>query len=303
MRVVTQTAYFVRQGVANLSRHPLYATVGVLTLTVSLILVGFLGLFLLKANTLVDRLAGGLKLTVYMAPDVTRPAADELAKVLSSQWPEVKEVSYHTELEDRERNLKLLPAELVADLEPELVPAQPYLEVILDVDRLDDVRAEALVKWFSSLNQVQGVDEVLFGSQKIAAAFSLLSGARTLGVFISLVIVLAAIFFVLTTTRLIVEGRRREIEVLLLVGATPAFIRLPHYIEGTLQGIAAGLLSYAVVWLLQRHLLTTLRGEAFLQVPLDLLPHGMALWFLAGGVALGLVGSALGLARHLRFFR
>ncbi len=303
MRAVTQTAYFMRQGAANLSRHPLYAAVGVLTLTVSLILVGFLGLFLYRANTLVDRLAGGLKLTVYLAPEVTQPAADELSRVLKGQWPEVKEVSYHTELEDRERNLKLLPAELVADLEPELVPAQPFLEVILDVDLLDQERAEALVKWFSALHQVQGVDEVLFGSQKIAAAFSLLSGARTLGIFISLVIVLAAVFFVLTTTRLIVEGRRREIEILLLVGATPSFIRMPHYIEGTIQGIAAGLLSYGVVWFLQRHLMTTLRSEALLQVPLDLLPPGMVAWFLAGGILLGFVGSALGLVRHLRFLR
>jgi cell division transport system permease protein len=303
MRILAQIGYFLRQGMANLSRHPLYATVGVLTLAVSLILVGFLGLFLWRANTLVDRLAGGLKLTVYMAPEVSRSAADELTNVLKAQWPEVKEVTYHTELEDRERNLKLLPAELVADLEAELVPAQPYLEVVLDVDRLDQERAEALVKWFSALHQVQGVDEVLFGSQKIAAAFSLLSGARTLGIFISLVIVLAALFFVLTTTRLIVEGRRREIEVLLLVGATPSFIRMPHYIEGTVQGATAGLLSYGVVWFLQRHLMSTLRSDSFLQVPLDLLPPGMAAWFLGGGIVLGLAGSALGLVRHLRFSR
>lgn len=299
MRAISRSLYFIRQGIADLTRHPLYTGIGILTLAVSLILVGFLGLFMWEANSLVDRLAGGLKLTVYLDESVSTAAADELTQVISEQWKEVRSVEFHSDLEDRERNLKLLPVELVEELDAELIPAQPYLEVLFDIERLDEERAEALVNWFGSLDQVQGVDEVLFGSQKISVAFSLLRGAQNVGLFISAVIMLAALFFVITTTRLIVEGRRKEIEILLLVGATKNFIRIPHYIEGFFQGGAAGALAFLVVWGIQRQMMSSLRGEA-LQVPLNLLPPGMILWFLAGGIALGVLGSALGMARYLR---
>jgi cell division transport system permease protein len=303
VRVINQAVYFVRQGLLNLARHPLYATVGILTLAVSLILVGFLGLFMWKANALADRLAGGLKLTVYLDEEISRAAADELVTVISEQWDEVKTVEFHSDTEDRNRNVKLLPRELVEALDPALIPAQPYLEVVLDIEKLDEVRAQKLVDWFGSLDRVQGVDEVLFGSQKISVAFSLLRGARSMGFFISTVIVLAALFFVLTTTRLILEGRKKEIEILLLVGATRDFVRIPHYVEGIVQGLSAGVLAFASVWFMQRQLLSSLRGDSALLVPINLLPAGMVLWFIAGGVFLGLLGSWLGVARHLRLTR
>lgn len=299
-RQVRAAAYFLRQGLANLARHPLYASVGVLTLAVSLILVGFLGLFMWKATDLVDRLSGGLQLTVYLDPEISRGGADELVKVIREQWDEVKEVTFHSSLEDQTRNMELLPKELVEELDPELIPAQPYLEVALDIELLDETRASQLVEWFGSLDRVQGVDEVLFGSEKISVAFSLLRGAQSVGLFISLVIVLAALFFVITTTRLIVEGRKKEIEILLLVGATRNFIRIPHYIEGVLQGGMAGLLAFLVVWFMQRQLLSSLRTESLLLVPINLLPSGMVAWFLLGGILLGLLGSGLGMVRYLR---
>jgi cell division transport system permease protein len=300
MRALSAAVYFLRQGLSNLARHPLHASVGVLTLAVSLILVGFLGLFMWKANVLVDRLAGGLQLTVYLDPEITPGGADELMKVLREQWAEVDSVTFHSEVEDKTRNAELLPRELVEELDPDLIPAQPYLEVTLDIEHLDEVRAEQLVQWFGALDRVQGVDDVLFGSEKISVAFSLLRGAQNVGLFISIVIVLAALFFVITTTRLIVEGRRREIEILLLVGATRNFIRIPHYIEGGLQGTLAGLMAFSVVWFMQRQLLSSLRSTSQLLVPIDLLPTGMVAWFLLGGIFLGLLGSALGMARYLK---
>lgn len=285
----------------NLARHPLYTLVGVLTLAVSLILVGFLGLVLYKADALMDRLVGGLKLTIYLESNTPRTAAEELAKVIREQWHEVTSVEYHSDTEDRLRNLRLLPPQLVQELDPSLIPAQPYLEILLDVEQLEEERTTAMVDWFASMSQVQGVDEVLFGSEKIALASSLLKGARNMGIFVSFVIVLAALFFVVTTTRLIVEGRRKEIEILLLVGATRNFVRFPHYIEGLIQGLSAGLLAFFSVYLIQRQMVSSLRTESLLQVPINLLPPGMVMWFILGGAVLGLAGSALAMARHLRF--
>jgi cell division transport system permease protein len=292
--------YHLRGSFTHLARHPLYSMAGILTLAVSLILVGFVGLLIWKANNLVERISGGLTLTVYVENQVSVGAVQELSALIQEKWPEVESVSFHTSEEDRRRNLALLPKELLEELDPALIPAQPYLEIRLAMGRIHEQRMNAMVAWFRSLNDVQGVDEVLFGAEKIAVAYSLAKGARNLGLFLSVVILVAALFFVLTTTRLIVEGRKEEIEVLLLVGATPLFIRIPHYIEGVIQGVLAGFAAFAGVWVLQRGLLGGLSSQALLNVPLDLLPPGMMLWFGLGGATLGLLGSVLGIARYLK---
>ena len=300
MKNLRRAGYFLKGAVLNLTRHPLYSTVGILTLCVSLILVGFLGLFMWKADQVIEEMSGGLKLTVYLEDEITPGAVEELTRVILDNWPEVDDVTFHTHEEDRARNRNLLPRELLEELDPSLIPAQPFLEVQLAISRVTEDRIDKMIEWFRSLAQVQGVDEVLFGADKISVAYSLIQRARNLGVFIAAVIVLAALFFVVTTTRLIVEGRRKEIQVLLLVGATKNFVRIPHYIEGVLQGLMAGALAFIVVWLLQHQLLSNLRAEALLQVPVNLLPTGMGVWFILGGGVLGLLGSALGIARYLR---
>ena len=303
MRLLSKTAYVLQQSLLNLMRYPVHASIGILSLSVSLILVGLIGLFLWKADGVVNRLSGGLRLTVYLEPDMSQGAVEDLVRVIRQHWAEAQEVEYHSAAEDRERNLKLLPEDVAVEMDSDLIPAQPYLEVILQTEGLDDKRVQEMSQWFNSLPDVQGVDDILFGAEKIASAYSLLRGARTLGIFIGAVVLLASLFFVLVTTRLIVEGRREEIEVLLLVGATKRFVRIPHYLEGIIQGTLAGLVAYSVVWTIQHQMMAHLRGGLMLQVPLDLLPVGVETWFVLGGVGLGFLGSYLGVMRYLKVSR
>ena len=87
---------------------------------------------------------------------------------------------------------------------------------------------------------------------------------------------------------------------MLLVGATRNFIRIPHFIEGTLQGAIAGGLAFLVVNILQNRMAAALRFEAGIQLPIELLSPAMATWFMVGGVTLGFLGSALALSRYLK---
>ncbi len=300
--MIRRGIYFLKEALTNLVRHPLHSVVGVMTLSVSLILVGFLGLFLWRADELVDRLSGGVQLTVFLQQDVTQESSSELVEAIG-KWSEVRHVTYHSAQEDKERNRAILPRELVEELEDEVIPSQPYIEVELAVSELRETRVDEMVAWFDTLPQVEGVDDVLFGAEKISVAFSLIQGARNLGVFVGVVIVLAGLFFVITTTRLIVESRKREIEILLLVGATKNFIRIPHFVEGLIQGSMAGGLAFLVVFVLQSRLMAGLRADAGLDVPVQLLPTTLVVWFVVGGIGLGLLGSLLGVSRYMRLTR
>lgn len=295
--------YFLRRGAANLVHAPVLTVITVLTVGISLVLVGFLAFLLIEADRLLEETTGGFQMTVYLEPDLTVQEGEELAAVVLEKWPEVSRAVVFSAPQDFERNKALLPPEILQGLEEDLIPAQPYMEVTTDIRQLHGEKLDQMVAWFRSLEQVDGVDEILMGSEKLRVAFTLLESFRFVAGVIAVVVVFAALFFVLATIRLSAHARREEIDVMLLVGATKTFVRVPFYIEGMLAGFFGGALAYAVVWALETRITAQLHAEGLLGVSIDLLPAGMGLGLMGGGVALGLLGAILGVGRYLRLSR
>ncbi len=295
--------YFLRRGAANLIHAPVLTVITVLTVGISLVLVGFLAFLLVEADRLLEETTGGFQMTIYLESDLSVQEGEELAAVVLDQWPEVSRAVVFSAPQDFERNKALLPPEILQGLEEDLIPAQPYMEVTTDIRKLHGEKLDQMVGWFRSLEQVEGVDEILMGSEKLRVAFTLLESFRFVAAVIAIVVVMAALFFVLATIRLSAHARRDEIDVMLLVGATKTFVRVPFYIEGMLAGFFGGALAYAVVWALETRITAQLRAEGLLGVSIDLIPSGMGFALLGGGVALGLLGAVLGVGRYLRLSR
>jgi cell division transport system permease protein len=124
------------------------------------------------------------------------------------------------------------------------------------------------------------------------------------GVLILAALLAAGVVLVVgNTMRLGIENRRQEIEIAKLFGATDAFIRRPFLYSGLLYGALGGLIAWLLVWgcfvLLDEpvHRLSALySGDYRLQ---SLGPLASVV-LLAGGAALGLLGSWLSVGRHLR---
>jgi len=295
--------YFLRRGAANLVHAPVLTVITVLTVGISLVLVGFLAFLLVEADRLLEETTGGFQMTVYLEPDLSVSEGEELAAVVLEQWPEVSRAVVFSAPQDFERNKALLPPEVLLGLEEDLIPAQPYMEVTTDIRQLHGEKLDRMVAWFRSLEQVEGVDEILMGSEKLRVAFTLLESFRFVAGVIVIVVVFASLFFVLATIRLSAHARREEIDIMLLVGATKTFVRLPFYLEGMLAGLSGGVLAYAVVWALETRITAELHAEGLTGVNIELLPGGMVLGLLGGGLFLGLLGAVLGVGRYLRLSR
>jgi len=154
----------------------------------------------------------------------------------------------------------------------------------------------------ATMRQLTGIDEVVFGTPVIDRLVALTGAVRVAGVAIVSLLATAALVIIMNTIRLTVASRRQEIEIMTLVGASPAFIRGPFLVEGALQGAAAALIT--TVLLVAGYI--TLAGRAAAALPfLPLLPPAgaiptavLAVWIL--GIAVGFCASAIGLRRYLR---
>lgn len=291
--------YVLRQALLLLRGSPWLATVSALTIALALTLVGLFATVMFNAAHLMQELGQSLALSVYLQETAgERDIAAVRAKLEAHEG--IKKVKVLSREQDRERNKRLLSAELLQGLDEAAIPGQPVLEVEIDAALASRGDVDALVKWTQALKGVASVEDVEFGAEKLRLLFAMVEILRTIGIVLSGVLLASAMFFVFSTIRLAVFSRRDEIEILALVGATPGFIRLPFLVEGALQGLVGAALAAGLLGLLHLELRGLVRDVYMLNVAWSLLPPGMIAWLVVGGPAVGLAASALSVGRYLK---
>ncbi len=291
--------YFFREAFKNVARAPLLTAIAILTIAVSLILVGFFGGLLDSASRLIDKVAEDVRITAYLDPKIGALEVHTITEAIK-QREGVESVEFTPLAEDRAKNRALLDEELLAGLDPESIPGSPTLEIVLEKKRRLRKDVEVISTWVAQLRGVDGVSEVEAGMDKIRIGLAFYDVFGTLAWAICIVLVVAAVFFVFSTIKMAVHSRANEIEILRLVGATPRFIRMPFYIEGIFQGVMGSVIAFAVVLWIHGRLDSTIREEHMLDIHIDLVPAQMILWFFVGGTLLGLLGSVFSVGRYLR---
>ena len=294
-----QLERFLREAYKNVRTTPLLTLVAVLTIAVSLILVGLFGFVMIHGDRLLDGIARDLRITVYLTDDITADEVDAL-QIMIADREEVASITFLSAQDDRELNRALLTPELLEGLDQEAIPGQPALEVQIAPRQRTTDDLKALMEWLRELREVDTVQDTYFGADKVRVLFAVMDLVRLTGSVICIIVLAAAIFFTFSTIKLAVYARRQEIEVLRLVGATDRYIRAPFYIEGLLAGLAGAIGALIIVAFIHSRLLAFVVEEHSLNVSLDLLPAGMLVWLFLGGIGLGLLGAALSVGRHMK---
>ncbi len=118
---------------------------------------------------------------------------------------------------------------------------------------------------------------------------------------LTVLLTLASVLLIANTIRLSLYARRREVEVMKLVGATDWFIRWPFVIEGTFVGAAGALLAIAVLGITKIALLDPLADNwTLIAAPRTIAFTALVGVLLGAGVLVSALGSGLSLRRFLR---
>jgi cell division transport system permease protein len=285
--------YIVRETATNLWRNRLMTIAAVLTVAVSLALVG--AALLLKqgaANAEVDW-QRGIQVTVWMKPSSSHSESNAVRSELSQLHPYVHACGYRTQLEDFHEAATLLPSSEFSALTVKTTPASYRCTPNQPQD------AQAVVDRFSGQ---PGVLLAQAPNQQIHAMEETITVLQWVFVAVALVLLLSAGVLILNTIRMAIFARRREVSVMKLVGATNWFIRLPFMSEGMIQGLIGSVVAASLVFGLHQLLnsLSNSNGSVLSQMRLS----G---WELFGtdtvvvviGVLIGSVGSAIAIRRFL----
>ena len=292
--MLTRASYFARETLVSLRRNLLMTIAGIITVTVSLCVLG--GAWML--NTLVnhgtDRWKNGVELEIFMNVDATDGQVQAVQRQLSND-PDVRSYRYLTK-EDALKEFRRLFRD-----QPDLVNSVDAASLPSSF-RVAPVRAELTQVVADRFESQPGVDEVKTAEKQVKQLLSATAWIRTAFVVIFALLLFASLFLIVNTIRLATFARRREIEVMKLVGASNWFVRIPFMLEGLVQGVIGALIAFLAMIGLQNVLTNAIArnsdfSRGFYVTSSDAVTIGLLL--VAIGASIGVIGALIGLRRFI----
>ena len=285
--------YVLRETASNLRRNLLMTTAAILTVAVSLSLVG--GALLLKQGVSKATLQwrGGVELNIFLNPDVAQTQRDGIQAELNA-LPEVKRVSYVDQeaAYDEFKTMFANSPDMVESVTPKDLP--PSFRVVPRQPELVETIGDRFTKR-------EGVKEVVYAKETVETLIKVTTFLQRLIFAVAAVLLLSASLLILNTIRMAIFARRREVAVMKLVGATNWFIRVPFMLEGMVQGVAGAAAAFIVLAISRGLIENAVEGnqliEQFVVSSSDVFGTGVFILFM--GAVVGGVGSAIAVSRFL----
>jgi cell division transport system permease protein len=292
--VLTRIGYFARETLVSLRRNLLMTLAGIITVAVSLCVLG--GALLL--SRLVDhgtqQWKDGVELEIFMNVRATSGQEAALNRALKND-KDVRSFKFLTKQDAYEEFKRLFrdQPDLVQTTDPSALPSS---------FRVAPQTAEQTKAVADRYQTQPGVDEVKTAEKEVKKLLSATSWIRRAFIVIFVLLLAASLFLIVNTIRLATFARRREIEVMKLVGASNWFVRIPFMLEGLVQGVIGAAFAFGAVYGLKEVVTNAISrnsdfSRGFYLANSDAITIGIYVILL--GAAIGVIGSIVGLRRFL----
>ena len=299
--MIARIAYAFREMWASFRRNLTLTVAAILTSAIALLLVGTTFLIQRAFDNLLVQWRGDVEMIVFVRSDATPEQISLIDQTIKAAPTiiDVEELRYLDKTQSYEEAKRIFVGDPVtlSLLTPDNIPSQFKVVPITQ----DPELVRSLSEQYRSL---PGVQDVALAEDEFQVISTLSRFVRTVTLVMSLVLLVVAVGLIWNTILTAMFARRREIEVMKLVGATNWFIRVPFMLEGLLHGLLGGIASCGGLWVLNSAWTNGVAGFkpgtgiSSLVVPSGYLT-GVMLMILAIGALVGAVGSAIAASRFL----
>ncbi len=292
--------FFLREATRSMRRSAAPSFAALATVLVTMLVLGVFIPIVQATNTAADSVRGRVEVDVYMntnatAADDTRVRNELLAvrHVKSVQFVS-KQASYNQQRAQNPAAYTLLGSNPLPDTF-HVIPANPS-DVLGIRSALTPPASGGGTRMLDA--SIAKVSNQQTDTQKILEVTNLVTITAAV---LTALLVVASILLIANTIRLSLYARRREVEVMKLVGATDWFIRWPFVIEGMIVGSLGALLAIFVLGATKIALLDPLASKwTLIAAPRTIGFAFLVIVLLAAGALVSAVGSGLSLRRFLR---
>ena len=287
--------YFIKEVYTSFKRNTWMTLASILTVVISLFILGFFSIVVLNLNKLADTLESQVQVSVYLKDDINEEDLADTKKILESVEGTQK-VNYITR-DEAMRNFKdrLGDQQFLLDALDNTNPLPNSFTVVVSAPEQVKSVADAAQTLFT-------VESVSYSQDIINHIFNLTHLIRIIGVALIILLLGAAIFIISNTIRLTVFARRKEIAIMKYVGATDWFIRWPFLLEGIVLGFIGGGIAAALLIVIYAQISQEIYNAMAFFPLISQYPfiNYVVLVVLISGIIIGAAGSIISLKRFLR---
>ena len=293
--VLNSMGYFFRETLQSLLRNKFMAVASVLTVTLSMFILGVFLSLVMNMNHMAAYLETQVEMSVYLRDGLTTEQVMNVGKRLKA-LPDMTEISFT----DQDRAMVLFrerlgdQAQILDSVNGNPLPAS-YSLSFANPDALKS--AAVIVGGFDE------VDGVQYGQDIIEKLYQISRAIRLGGMLLIVFLAGAELFIISNTIRLTVFARRREIQIMKYVGATNSFIRWPFMLEGMIIGLIGSGLASLILWQLYAQTINGAAEAGLVFIPLIGVYPFMAyvtLFLLAIGIFIGALGSSISIRKYMK---
>lgn len=285
----------VSESLKSIKRNGLMSFASVSAVTITLFMVGTFLAVILNVTKLAEDIANNVNVTVFVETKTPEKEVKEVGKQLE-KLAHVKDVQFSS----RDEQLKNLTKSYGEEFNVFDEDTNPLNDAyIVSADEPENVKAVT-----QAAEKIKNVEKADYGGDYSDKVVKISKAIRKWGIIGSVVSLFIAIFLISNTIRITIMTRRREIQIMRLVGAKNSFIRWPFFLEGAWIGVLGAVVPTLVTIFGYRKIFGYLNRELLkvgysLVTPGDLIPQ-VILTMLVVGILIGSLGSVLSMRRFLK---
>ncbi len=277
-----------------------FASVGTITIALSI-----LGLFLfvyVNLNSVLSFWNEQVQLIVYLDDEISNSEKRRLEKLFSSN-PEIVSFDFVSREKawDKFQSMFSEKSSFLKGMGFNPLPASYNLKIKPSPERLNTIQTLA-----RKLNRQTSVESVEYGEEWISRFETFMILMRVFLFALGALLCLGSVLIISNTVKLSVLSRKNEIELMLLTGATPGFIRFPFYLEGIFHGVLGAVVSLSLMKGIHLYLVSRFQGS------IETFGRGMDFQFISlpfimiillASILMGWLGSYLSLQQFLGTYK
>lgn len=288
----------VREGVKNLGRNGWMSFASISAVAITLLILGVFFILAMNVNYFAQSVEKQVEIRVFLDVLATKENVQQVEENIKA-IPKVASVTFIPKDEGLKQFKESLgeKAYLFEGLEKDNPLPDAF---VVKTTQPQDTSAVA-----AQIKKLEFVNNLNYGEGTVEKLFAVTGAVRNVGIAFIIGLGFTAMFLIANTIKLTIVARRREIEIMKLVGATNWFIRWPFFVEGLLMGIAGALIPTIMLTVGYYYLLDAIHSsfeasQLFKLLPLFPLVNQVALALLAIGAFIGIWGSLVSVRKFLR---
>jgi cell division transport system permease protein len=293
-------SFFFKEAFGSLKRNYFMTIAALVTVFLSIVMLGVVLVFVFTTDSLLGDVEQKVQIEVFFKKEPD-PTSDQITTIQTAitGWAEVAKVTFV----GKDEALAIMKASWKGNPRVfENLTHNPFMHKLV-VALVDPTQVFAVAKRIEGLDADKKIiSEVQYQKDIAQKLFTVTAQIRNILVGFIVLLGVVSVLLISNTIRLSIFARKREVEIMKLVGATNWFIRWPFVIEGITVGLVGAAAAAASVLLVNSYSVGKLSSlMPLMKIPMDAVPSTMvALVLIGAGVSIGALGSALGLRKLLK---